>query len=285
MKAVILGQNGQLAWALQQQLAPIAHVTCLGRSSLDLSNLSELPNQLKTLEADLIINAAAYTAVDRAETESEQAFAINASAPRLIAEEAKRRGIPLIHYSTDYVFDGQKTSAYTEADTPAPLNVYGASKLAGEQGILSVGGQALILRTSWVYSLQGQNFLLTMQRLLQERAELRVVDDQIGAPTWTGSIAQASVQLIQHWQQGKPLEGLFHLSAQGNTSWYGFACAIRENLLAQGRTCGQLLAIPATDYPTPAKRPRNSRLDCSALMQHWGIQLPDWKTALQDCLK
>lgn len=284
MKILITGHQGQLAQALYRQLAPQAQVQVLGRAELDLSDTAQLPARLQTLEMDLIINAAAYTAVDRAETEPEAAFALNATAPGLLAEEAKRRGIPLIHYSTDYVFDGQKNAPYLESDTPHPLNVYGASKLAGEQAIQAVGGEALILRTSWVYSQQGQNFLLTMQRLLQEREQLRVVDDQIGAPTWTGTLAQATAQLIQGWQQGQALEGLYHLSALGETSWYGFACAIREYLLAQGRHCGQLSPIPAADYPTPAQRPLNSRLDCSALQQHWGITLPYWKEALAECL-
>jgi len=194
-------------------------------------------------------------------------------------------GIPLIHYSTDYVFDGSKSSPYTEDDAPNPLGVYGQSKLAGEQAISAVQGQHLILRTSWVYSAHGCNFLLTMQRLLQEKPELRVVADQIGAPTWAGTIARSTLALIERWQAGQTgAWGTYHLTAQGETSWFGFAQAIGEALRAQGKPCANLVPIPSSDYPTPATRPLNSRLDGRRLQREWGVSQPDWQTALHECL-
>ena len=285
MKVLITGQRGQLAQALSQALAPQAQVLAFDRHTLDLTQPEQIRHHLRHHQPDLIINAAAYTAVDKAEQEPERAFAVNAVAPGLLAEEAARLQVPLIHYSTDYVFDGQQTRPYTEQDPTHPLNIYGQSKRAGELAIQAVGGEALILRTSWVYSRQGNNFLLTMQRLLQERPQLRVVDDQHGAPTWTGTLAKTTVQLIQQWQQGQqPLFGLYHLTAQGETSWYGFAQRIRDHLIAQQRPCAQLQPIPARDYPTPAQRPLNSRLDCTRLQEHWQLQLPPWQEALQQCL-
>ena len=203
----------------------------------------------------------------------------------MLAEEAAALGIPLIHYSTDYVFDGSKPAPYTEDDVPNPLGVYGASKLAGEQTIAAVGGQYLILRTSWVYSSHGKNFLLTMQRLLQEKPQMRIVADQIGAPTWAGTIANSTRALIERWQAGQAGDwGVYHLTAQGETSWFGFAQAIGEQLLAEGKACAALEGIPASEYPTPAKRPLNSRLDCSRLQQQWQVGQPQWREALRECL-
>jgi dTDP-4-dehydrorhamnose reductase len=257
----------------------------LGRELLDLSNPEQIRQQVRQLRPDLIINAAAHTAVDQAESEPELAFAINATAPGIFAEEAAALGIPLIHYSTDYVFDGSKTAPYTEDDATNPLGVYGQSKLAGEQAIAAVGGQYLTLRTSWVYSNHGRNFLLTMQRLLQEKPELRIVADQIGAPTWAGTIAQSTRLLIERWQTGQAgAWGTYHLTASGETSWLGFAEAIGQRLQAQGKPCAMLQGIPSSDYPTPAARPLNSRLDCSRLQKEWGVTQPDWQIALDECL-
>ncbi|MCY1172945.1 dTDP-4-dehydrorhamnose reductase [compost metagenome] len=257
----------------------------LGRDQLDLSHPEAIRDQVRLLKPDLIINAAAHTAVDQAETEPELAFAINAVAPGIFAEEAARLGVPLVHYSTDYVFDGSKTRPYTEADEPNPLGVYGNSKLAGERAIAAVDGQHLILRTSWVYSLHGRNFLLTMQRLLQEKPELRVVADQIGAPTWAGTIANSTCALIERWQQGQTGPwGIYHLTAQGETSWFGFAEEIGRYLQASGKPCARIEPIPSSAYPTPAKRPLNSRLDCSRLQQQWQVSQPDWREALRECL-
>ncbi len=286
MKILISGRNGQVAQALQQALGDLATLQVLGRDQLDLAHPERIAERVRVLAPDLIINAAAHTAVDQAQSEPELAFAINARAPGVFAEEAARLGIPLIHYSTDYVFDGEKPAPYTEDDATNPLGVYGQSKLAGEQAIAAVGGQHLILRTSWVYSTHGRNFLLTMQRLLQEKPELRVVADQIGAPTWAGTIAASTRQLIQRWQSGQTgAWGIYHLTAQGETSWFGFAQAIGEQLKAQGKPCANLIPIPSSEYPTPARRPLNSRLDCSRLQREWNVSQPDWHQALIDCLK
>lgn len=286
MKILITGRNGQLAQALQQRLAGLGQVHVLGREQLDLAEPERIRQVVRELSPDLLVNAAAYTAVDQAENEPALAFAINATAPGVLAEEAARLGVPLLHYSTDYVFDGSKATPYTEDDAPNPLSVYGRSKLAGEQAIHAVGGAHLTLRTSWVYSLHGRNFLLTMQRLLQEKPQLRVVADQIGAPTWAGSLAASTLALIQRWQAGQAGGwGTYHMTAQGQTSWFGFAQAIGEHLKAQGRPCAQLLPIPSSEYPTPAQRPLNSRLDCSRLRQQWQVEQPDWRQALIECLK
>lgn len=285
MKILITGQYGQVSQALQQQLHDQGQLIILGRDQLDLADPEQIRQQVRAHRPGLIINAAAHTAVDLAESEPQAAFAINAIAPGILAEEAKALGIPLIHYSTDYVFDGSKPAPYTEADAPNPLGVYGQSKLAGEQAIMAVGGEYLILRTSWVYSNHGKNFLLTMQRLLQEKPHMRIVADQIGAPTWAGTIATSTLALIQRWQAGDPGQwGIYHLTAQGETSWFGFAQAIAEQLRAQGRACAELEAIASSAYPTPARRPLNSRLSCERLQQQWHVSQPQWQDALRECL-
>ncbi len=285
LKILITGQHGQVSQALQQRLQGLGELVVLGRDQLDLANAEQIRQQVRAHRPDLIINAAAHTAVDQAESEPDAAFAINAIAPGILAEEAKALGIPLIHYSTDYVFDGSKPAPYTENDTPNPLGVYGQSKLAGEQAIAAVGGKYLILRTSWVYSSHGKNFLLTMQRLLQEKPQMRIVADQIGAPTWAGTIADSTRALIERWQAGDAGEwGVYHLTAQGETSWFGFAEAIGEQLRAEGKPCAELEAIPSSAYPTPARRPLNSRLDCSRLQQQWHVSQPQWRDALHECL-
>ncbi|WLH68804.1 dTDP-4-dehydrorhamnose reductase [Pseudomonas sp. FP2309] len=285
LRILITGQHGQVSRALQQQLHGLGELIILGRDQLDLANPEHIRKQIRTHHPDLIINAAAHTAVDLAESEPDVAFAINAIAPGVLAEEAKALGIPLIHYSTDYVFDGSKPAPYTEADMPDPLGVYGRSKLAGERAIAAVGGAYLILRTSWVYSNHGKNFLLTLERLLQEKPHLRIVADQIGAPTWAGTIARSTHTLIERWQAGKPGEwGVYHLTARGETSWFGFAQAIAEHLRADGKACAELEAIPSSAYPTPARRPLNSRLNCSRLQQQWQVSQPPWQDALRECL-
>jgi dTDP-4-dehydrorhamnose reductase len=285
LKILITGQHGQVSQALQQRLQGLGELVVLGRDQLDLANAEQIRQHVRAHRPDLIINAAAHTAVDQAESEPDAAFAINAIAPGILAEEAKALGTPLIHYSTDYVFDGSKPAPYTENDLPNPLGVYGQSKLAGEQAIAAVGGKYLILRTSWVYSSHGKNFLLTMQRLLQEKPQMRIVADQIGAPTWAGTIADSTRALIERWQAGDAGEwGVYHLTAQGETSWFGFAEAIGEQLRAEGKPCAELEAIPSSAYPTPARRPLNSRLDCSRLQQQWHVSQPQWQDALHECL-
>lgn len=285
MKILITGQHGQVSQALQAHLQGLGELMVLGSNQLDLAKPDQIREQIRAHRPDLIINAAAHTAADQAESEPDAAFAINAIAPGILAQEAKALGIPLIHYSTDYVFDGSKPAPYTEADTPNPLSVYGQSKLAGEQAIAAAGGQYLILRTSWVYSNQGKNFLLTMQRLLQEKPQMRIVADQIGAPTWAGTIAGSTRALIERWLAGEAGKwGIYHLTAQGETSWFGFAQAIGEHLHADGKACAELEAIPSSAYPTAAKRPLNSRLDCSRLQQQWHVSQPHWQDALRECL-
>ncbi|WP_313048457.1 dTDP-4-dehydrorhamnose reductase [Pseudomonas soli] len=286
MKLLVCGYHGQLAQALSVALTGLGDVQLFGRNGFDMARPEQLRASLRQMAPDLIINAAAYTAVDQAESEARLAFAINAEAPGVLAEEAARLDVPLIHYSTDYVFDGSKATPYNEDDAPHPLGVYGRSKLAGEQAIRATGAEHLILRTSWVYSLHGRNFLLTMQRLLQERPQLKVVNDQIGAPTWAGTLAASTRALIERWRDGQAgAWGTYHLTAQGETSWFGFAQAIADQLKAQGRPCAELLPIPSSEYPTPARRPLNSRLDCSRLAREWHVSQPHWHDALIDCLK
>lgn len=283
MSILLLGEHGQVSRELQRRLPDLV---VRGSAQLDLSDPAQIHQQVLTLRPRLIINAAAYTAVDQAESEPERAFAINADAPGVLAELAAELAAPLIHYSTDYLFDGSLARPYRETDTPNPLNVYGRSKLAGEQAIARVGGAHLILRTSWVYADHGRNFLLTLQRLLQTREQVSVVSDQIGAPTWAGSIAQATADLIQRWQAGQPGSwGVHHLTAQGETSWFGFAEAIGATLREAGLPCAHLLPISSAEYPTAAARPLNSRLDCSQLQADWRIQLPHWREGLTACLR
>lgn len=284
MRVLICGQHGQVSRELQRRLRNVGELIVMGRDQLDLAQPQLIRQTVRNLHPDLIINAAGHTGVDQAESEPEAAFALNAVAPGVLAEEAFALDIPLIHYSTDYVFDGNKTEPYTEDDSPNPLGVYGKSKLAGEQTVSAVNGKHLILRTSWVYSSYGRNFLLTMQRLLQEKSELRVVNDQIGAPTWTGSIAASTLALIEGWQRGTARWGTYHLTAQGQVSWFGFAQAIGDTLQRQGKPCATLLPIPSSEYPAAAVRPLNSRLDCSRLERDWGISQPHWKAALLECL-
>jgi dTDP-4-dehydrorhamnose reductase len=286
LRVLICGQHGQVSQALQHSLKDLGELIVLGRDRLDLSQPESIRTVVREIKPDVILNAAAHTAVDQAESEPELAFAINATSPGVLAEEAAALGIPFIHYSTDYVFDGSKDGAWVESDPPHPLGVYGSSKLAGEQAIEKAGGQYLILRTSWVYSLTGKNFLLTMQRLLQEREKLNIVADQIGAPTWAGTIAQSTRALIERWRDTKPgAWGVYHLTNSGETSWFGFAQAIGEQLKQAGKPCATLEPIPSSAYPTPATRPLNSRLDCSRLQREWGVSQPDWHDALLECLK
>ncbi|MGE8504106.1 MAG: dTDP-4-dehydrorhamnose reductase [Pseudomonas sp.] len=283
MRILISGHTGQVARELQLALSEHELIS-LDRHAFDLAQPTSLRRTILRERPDLLINAAAHTAVDQAEQEQTLVFAINAEAPGVMAVACAELGIPLIHYSTDYVFDGNKAGPYSEDDTPNPLSVYGSSKLAGERAIADSGCDHLILRTSWVYSRHGRNFLLTMQRLLQEREQLNVVADQIGAPTWAGSIAAATAELIDAWQQGNRQWGTYHLTNQGETSWFGFAQAIGDRLRASGKPCARLQPIPTSDYPTPARRPLNSRLDCSKLERNWNVRLPDWQTALDACL-
>ncbi len=287
MRILLTGVNGQVGWELQRTLAPLGEVIAADRSRLDLADTTGIRRSVDAIAPDLIVNPAAYTAVDKAESEPELAYAINAAAPGELALAAAARGIPLVHFSTDYVFDGKKSGAYTEADVPNPLGVYGATKLAGEQAIQHADISHLILRTSWVYGLRGRNFLLTMQRLARERDSLAVVDDQFGAPTWSRMIAEATALVVARWlDRADPAatSGVYHLSCGGRTSWHGFTAAILAHLANGDEKLARLTAIPTAGYPTPAARPANSQLDCARLATTFGMRLPDWETTLALCL-
>ncbi|MEX2150256.1 MAG: dTDP-4-dehydrorhamnose reductase [Steroidobacteraceae bacterium] len=273
MKILLTGATGQVGWELRRTLAPLGEVRSLDRFGLDLADAPVIVATVRALQPEVIVNAAAYTAVDKAESEREAAFAVNATAPRVLAEEAKRIGAFLVHYSTDYVFDGEKSTPYIEDDAARPINVYGESKLAGEQAILRSGCRHLVLRTSWVYGPRGRNFYLTMLRLARERPELKVVDDQVGAPTSSLEIARATAALLE-----KRAQGLYHMAAAGETSWCGFARA----LLQRAGIATPVAAIRTEDYPAPAKRPRNSRLDCSRLRADCGVALAPWEEQLSE---
>ncbi len=288
MRILLTGVNGQVGWELQRTLAPLGEVVAADHGRLDLADTAAIRRAVDAIAPDLIVNPAAYTAVDKAETESELTHAINAAAPGELAQAAAARGIPLVHFSTDYVFDGRKPTPYTEADAPNPLGVYGATKLAGERAVARAGAPHLILRTSWVYGLRGRNFLLTMQRLLRERDALAVVDDQFGAPTWSRLIAEATALVVARWldrSDQAATSGIYHLSCGGCTSWHGFTAAIRAHLVESDAKLARLTAIPTSGYPTPAARPANSQLDCDKLAATFGVRLPDWESALALCLE
>lgn len=292
MRTILLtGASGQVGWELQRTLSTLGRIIAPKHSEFDLSRPETLQAAIRQIKPDVIVNPAAYTAVDKAETEQELAYAINTEAPELLAREAARMGITLVHFSTDYVFDGNQLSAYSETDAPNPLGVYAASKLAGEEVVQSSGGDHLILRTSWVYGLRGKNFLLTMQRLARERDELSVVADQFGAPTWARSIAEATAQMLAMWlspgatvDDRKRLSGIYHMTCAGRTSWHGFAEAILENMQGRGERTARLKAISTAEYPTPVHRPANSVLSSEKLQRSFGISLPAWDQALALCL-
>jgi len=292
MRLLLTGAHGQVGWELNRSLMPLGEVIALDRSRCDLSRPERLPGLIRESKPDLIVNAAAYTAVDKAEQEEELATTINGAAVGVLAEEARKAGILLVHYSTDYVFDGKKQAPYDEHDAPHPINAYGRSKLAGEAALRQGGSAYLALRTSWVYAGRGQNFLRTVLRLVNGHQELRIVDDQVGAPTWARTIADATALIVaaarREQAQGQFASGIVNLTASGATSWHGFAAAIldeaaRHGLLAQRPP--QLKPIASRDYPTPAARPKNSRLAGERLRQRFGIVLPDWRQGLTRCIE
>lgn len=290
MNILLTGASGQVGFELLRTLAPLGKVTALNSQQLNLADPDAIRRVLNDIKPELIVNPAAYTAVDKAESESEQAFAVNAIAPGILAEEAKRLGARLIHFSTDYVFDGNKTGPYAETDVTNPVSVYGTSKLAGEQAIQAAGGQYLIFRTSWVYGVRGKNFLLTMLRLARERDSLRVVADQHGAPTWSRMIAETAALVIARWQDEA---GIYHLTNGGVTTWHGFACAILAGYAQHAGNQGwpelkaspeAVEAITTDQYPLPARRPMNSLLDNSKLAKDFGLTMPQWQESLEMAL-
>jgi dTDP-4-dehydrorhamnose reductase len=302
-RVLLIGKNGQLGAELEKSLLSIGELTALGREHCDLSKPHEIRAAIRQVEPQLIVNAAAYTAVDLAESQEATARAINAHAPALLAEETNRRGAALVHFSTDYVFDGAKCSPYEESDPVNPLNVYGKTKALGEEAIRASGVPHLIFRTEWVYGTRGKNFLLTVLKLASEREELRVVSDQVGAPTWCREIAQATVRVLHHVLPNEQIgsrfsgfTGTYHMTAGGATTWYDFARAILEEaskvacepLWIKRATNGNplvtnhILPITTAEYPTPARRPAYSVLSNNRLRKCFGIELQDWRAALTD---
>ena len=282
MKLLLLGANGQVGWELQRALAPLGEIVSLGRHELDLVNQQAIRQTVCAIRPNLIINAAAYTNVDKAEKEEDLAMAINGIAPGVLAEESARIDASLVHYSTDYIFDGKKRAPYTEQDVPNPLNVYGKTKLAGEEAIRQVGIPHLILRTGWIYGLRGKNFLLTMQQLASERDELAIVSDQYGSPTWCRMIAEATAQLIAREPfKTSGIDGVYHLTAAGETTWFGFAEAIFKLSSGVKSIKPKIRAITTSDYPTPAIRPPYTVLDNNRIQDNHAILLPDWYEQLK----
>lgn len=278
MKILLTGRNGQLGWELERCLPALGQVVAFDRASLDLAEPDRIVERVREVKPVIIVNAAAYTAVDRAESEPDVAMQVNAKALGTLAEEAKRLGALLIHFSTDYVFDGTKSTPYVETDSPNPVNAYGNSKLEGERALVASGCRHVILRTSWIYGLRGKNFLLTILRLARERRELTVVDDQIGAPTWCRDIARGTIRVAKLAAEGK-LGGLFHMTAKGATSWYGFT---REILGVAGLDTS-VAPIGSSQYRSHARRPANSLLSCAKL-NAFDIDLPEWSQSLSVCL-
>jgi dTDP-4-dehydrorhamnose reductase len=283
-KLLLLGKNGQVGWELQRTLAPLGNVIATDQDELDLVRISDIRSKVQDLKPDVIVNAAAYTAVDKAESEPDLAMAINGGAPGVLAEEAKKIGALLVHYSTDYVFDGTKDTPYTEEDMPNPLNVYGRTKLAGEQAIQAVDSNYLIFRTSWVYGARGKNFYLTMLRLAREQEEIRVVDDQIGAPTWCRMIAESTALILSQGinrSEGfngyfEERKGIYHMTAEGQTSWYGFAKHIIDNISSEGKKVKRVIPIKTKDYLYQAERPMYSVMSNTRMNVKYQISLNSW---------
>ena len=288
MKILLFGKNGQVGWELQRSLAVLGPVTALGHDSDDhcgdFSNPAGIADAVRALRPDVIVNAAAHTAVDKAESEPELARQLNATTPGVLAQEAARLGAWLVHYSTDYVFDGSGQQPWTEEDAPAPLSAYGRTKLEGERLIAASGCKHLILRTSWVYAARGANFAKTMLRLAQERERLTVINDQWGAPTGADLLADATAHAIRHLQTHPQDAGLYHLVAAGETNWHLYAKYILDqSQQAQAAIkikATEVVPVPTSAFPTPAVRPHNSRLDTRKLQNTFGIQLPHWQTGV-----
>ncbi len=281
---LLIGKIGHVGWELRRTLAPLGRVVAIDYPEIDLTEGTSIRKWIAEVAPSVIINAAAYTAVDQAESEEERATKLNGLAPGILAEEAKKKGALLVHYSTDYVYDGTKNEPYTEEDRPNPLSAYGRSKLAGDQAIQAVDGPYLIFRLCWVYGARGRNFMLTMMRLARERETLRVVSDQRGSPTWCRMIAEAtSLALKQVLLAPDPqsYRGIYHLCASGSTSWHKFAEAIVGGMPAEGKRCRQVQAITTAEYVVPARRPACAVLSSAKLERMFGLRLPPWEESLE----
>ena len=293
MRLMVTGANGQVGWELVRSLMPIGEVVACDRMRCNLQRPERLAGIVEDIKPDVIVNAAAYTAVDKAEEEEDLAQTVNGAAVGALAEAARAAGALLVHYSTDYVFDGSKATPYVEDDPPCPINAYGRSKLAGERAIGDSACEHLILRTSWVYAARGQNFLRTMLRLASEREELNIVADQFGAPNWARNIADTTARVIVSANAeralGRKMSGVFHLTAAGATTWHGFAAAILQQAAKQGllpaHRLPRLSAIPTEAYPRPAARPKNSRLAADRLQERFGVAPFNWQDAVKLCLQ
>jgi dTDP-4-dehydrorhamnose reductase len=281
---LVIGKVGQVGYELGRTLAPLGRVVSVDYPDIDLTDGRSITKWVRETSPRVIVNAAAYTAVDKAETETDRCHQINGVAPGILAEEAKKQNALLIHYSTDYVYDGSKREPYLEDEKPNPLGSYGRSKLAGDQAIQQVGVDHLIFRLCWVYGARGQNFMLTMMRLAREREKLRVVSDQIGSPTWSRLIAETTALALKHrlaLPEPQSSNGIYHLAASGRTSWHGFAEAIIGLMPEAEKKCKQVDPIPTSEYPLPAKRPAFSVLSCAKLQRTFGLQLPPWDESLK----
>lgn len=292
MKILLLGKNGQVGWELQRSLAPLGELVALDARSQnhcgDLTNLTGLANTLREVAPDVIVNAAAYTAVDKAESEPELAQAVNAKALAVLAQAAKASGAWLVHYSTDYVFDGSGDAPWQESDVALPLSVYGASKLAGEQAVIEAGCKHLIFRTSWAYAARGRNFAKTMLQLAQQHDQLKVINDQVGAPTGADLLADVTAHALRAAVQNPQLSGLYHLAAAGETTWHAYATFVIEQARHAGVAIkvaqSAIQAVPSSAFPTPAQRPLNSRLNTSKLQDAFGLSLPHWQIGVKRML-
>ena len=284
---LLTGKTGQVGWELQRTLAPLGRVIAWDRVQMDLTDTNAIRSTIRDVAPDIIVNAAAYTAVDKAESEPALVMQVNAIAPGIMAEEAKRIGAVLVHYSTDYVFDGTQSAPYTEDDRPNPLNIYGKSKLEGERAISVSGCKHLILRTSWIYSNRGLNFVLTILKLARERQELAVVNDQIGSPTWAPALAGTTAELLRRAHRLDKETGIYHLAANGSTSRFDFArkiIALAQKVSGNEPGWASIRPITTKDYPLPAARPLNSATSKDKIKQTFGIEMSSWESQLQACL-
>jgi len=283
-RILLIGKNGQTGWELCRTLSPMGQLRAADYPEIDLTDAAAARRIVLDQKPDVVMNAAAYTAVDKAESEAKTAQLINGVAPGALAEAAKRVDALMVHFSTDYVFDGMKKTPYLETDPPNPLGAYGRTKLEGDEAVRAAGGRHLIFRLCWIYGARGQNFLLTIRQLARERETLRVVKDQFGCPTWSRLVAEATTLVLRQVlvaSDANVYTGTYHLAASGSTNWHTFASRIVEHMSVSERRCREVVPITTAEYPTPAKRPAYSVLDCGRLKKTFGIQLPDWEDGLR----